>query len=985
MDVSFLRPLHISKVVKIKPLPLGENAAKEDVFFQEGLVQLHDPTAPRSEAPSEYRVNFVYGPLSTGEDVAQREVPLMTEAALQGTDSVLLVLGSDGSGKSSIVDGRRGVTGFTLQRLYTMLQEEKARNAQDPQTAYATKLTMKYFEMSNEYITDLLVDHPQPVQVADTPDGVVLKGLSGMTISNPQDALDALDRAQKKRNQAQKARASTAFMLEATQADTRQGWALFARLLVVESAALDCLSEDRDAVQLREGFQAYRSIYNLQNVAQQWQPGHAGEVNSAILTWLLRDAFSGGSVNVTALLCLQQLQHKVSKGGLDLLKNLGKIEVNPVSVNHQVAGLSRAFRGQWLQARSALAAVQKYEAATELEEAAKKQIHDLEGKLIEQEVGRIKAVEDCGKLRHQAEIMKEQYRDALTKQAETQKKLIEVEENRLKVCQALVTLQLQQTQQQDESSEKQYQQDTKVIAMEQDVADLRIENRTLSDRAKEFEQELETTEDARKGFEMELLATRKNLISAKEDLETEKKKNEELSLEIIHATNREESLQQEYDKIKEKRGEEMQGEASLLKSIEESKKSEKELQQKCHELEAKLNAETSLRMKREVEIESLGVKFEKEQTEVEKSVLEQSKERDGELIDIQKQTRAEREKTAGEMKSVMDKLEDAQKQIRSLQRSNTELQKQVELAKQAEKQAIEVGSEAEDDLTTLREEFQRVLGDLAVPDGNTDTEAVLSRMSELARLNAAKEREHLAARKKATMQSRALEDSLVFATEVALDWAPESGEDATKEKLRSAVTIAQASVDAKVAEQGSMEQHLLEQNRVLRADLEAERQALAQIKVQHTKDLRAAEREQAQKEVELLELRKFKEESESSGSISQIPELGKVQQRLLTEVQALRRGETAEDGSKELLEKNRALQAKVERLQAKTPAEQKAMQQRMEFLDRSIKDVEAERSELLVRATVAEEQLSQLQKHLTELTGQYQTQIVQLKRQLQGR
>merc|ERR1719473_2568183 len=109
----------------------------------------------------------------------------MTEAVVQGTDSVLLVLGSDGAGKSSIVDGRRGVTGFVLQRLYTMLQEEKARYAQDPGAAYASKLTMKYFELSNEYITDLLVDHPQPVQVADTQDGVVLKGLSGITVANP--------------------------------------------------------------------------------------------------------------------------------------------------------------------------------------------------------------------------------------------------------------------------------------------------------------------------------------------------------------------------------------------------------------------------------------------------------------------------------------------------------------------------------------------------------------------------------------------------------------------------------------------------------------------------------------------------------------------------------------------------------------------------------------------------------------------------------
>merc|ERR1719313_2337275 len=112
-------------------------------------------------------------------------------------------------------------------------------------------------------------------------------------------------------------------------------------------------------------------------------------------------------------------------------------------------------------------------------------------------------------------------------------------------------------------------------------------------------------------------------------------------------------------------------------------------------------------------------------------------------MDIQKQTRAEREKTANELKSVMDRLEDTQKQVRSLQRTNGELQKQLELAKAAEKQALEVGTDAEDDLTALREEFQRVLGDLAAPGGNADTEAVLARMSELARLNAAKEREHL--------------------------------------------------------------------------------------------------------------------------------------------------------------------------------------------------------------------------------------------------
>merc|ERR1719326_2202703 len=218
--------------------------------------------------------------------------------------------------------------------------------------------------------------------------------------------------------------------------------------------------------------------------------------------------------------------------------------------------------------------------------------------------------------------------------------------------------------------------------MEQDVADLRLENRSLTDSSKQLQEDLKATEEARNGFEMELLATRKNLISTKEDLELEKKKNEEYSLEIVQLTNREASLQQDYDRIKSQMSEEMADEDSLRKAIDESKKREEDLQQKCLELEAKLNEETALRMKREVEIESLTVHFEKEQVEVERSVVDQAKERDGELMDIQKQTRAEREKAAAELKSAMDRLEDAEKQIRSLQRSNTELHKQLELAKE---------------------------------------------------------------------------------------------------------------------------------------------------------------------------------------------------------------------------------------------------------------------------------------------------------------
>merc|ERR1712232_805053 len=92
-----------------------------------------------------------------------------------------------------------------------------------------------------------------------------------------------------------------------------------------------------------------------------------------------------------------------------------------------------------------------------------------------------------------------------------------------------------------------------------------------------------------------------------------------------------------------------------------------------------------------------------------------------------------------------------------------------------------------------------------------------------------------------------------------------------------------------------------------------------------------------------------------------------IQRQLLSEVESLKRGATPPGKGG-----------------AQPSAASKATLQRLAFLEKAVPKLEAERSELLVRATVAEEQLEHLQRHLKELTEGYQLQIMNLKLQIQA-
>jgi hypothetical protein len=59
-----------------------------------------------------------------------------------------------------------------------------------------------------------------------------------------------------------------------------------------------------------------------------------------------------------------------------------------------------------------------------------------------------------------------------------------------------------------------------------------------------------------------------------------------------------------------------------------------------------------------------------------------------------------------------------------------------------------------------------------------------------------------------------------------------------------------------------------------------------------------------------------------------------------------------------------------------------ALKQKIYFLEKTISQLEKERSELSVRATMAEEQLKSFQELMNSTTGQYQKKILELNKRV---
>lgn len=813
MDDALLKPAKVKCSVKIGSPWVWDDEWQDyvektpDVTAVGSLVEVKDPKALRAR---EFRADMVHGPDATNEDIIMCDLAPSLEAILNGTDSILLVAGVTGGGQADLMDGAEGLAAAAVWQLAQELHERQANHRTNGAVGYTYHMRLQAFQLSGDAILDLLTDSPEAARLMERPIGVVAEGVRTASATSADEFMKYVEGAQRRRDPANRPQSSTFYIIEVTQADYYEGWGLHGRFVLVESAVMDCLSEDKGLVAVREGYDRYRGVYHLRSLAKSWSASPDSEVgvNGSSLTWLLREVFTGGSVEAHVLFCLGQGKPPVSIALMELMEDFGKVQTNPVTQDHRVAGWARAMRAERISLKQAAD-----RGGSAVDKDTRSLILELEKRLATAERAKEEAQRVADARSERAHTFQDKYVNALENQESMNERLIETEEEHLKAMQALVEAQMEASEIKDECSEMQYTDNVLLMMLEQEVAELKeSSNRqmgALSGKQAKHLQDAETT--------VQDLRARNDALS-----------------------------------------------------------------------EAKLQAEI--------------------QKEVERGDLENR------IYELQLQLRE------GRLGESVQHVE--------------------------EKRKIEEGMKEEMERMRQVLEDERSRARQVIDDGEYTVRRQVQKEKEQIQIELAEER------RKMDEEKRKMEEGMKEEMEQA-----RKALDDERSRARQVMDDGEVTVQRQIEDQRRQIQQEKEQ---VRLELAEERQQLEAARERH--------------------------QNEVSASV----EAKRIQDRLLEEVQSLKHaspfspGAASAAANADLVEQNRALQARVAFLEQKSPPDKRAQAQRLAFLEKSIRNLEAERSELLVRATVAEEQLKQLQKHLKEMTEDYQMQILNLKLKSKG-
>ena len=424
----------IRLTVKVKPASLGSDESMADVTSNEKFLFVHDTSQKKSVAPSAYPVSHVYPSFATREDIYNQDLSRLVNLVAEGIDATFVVIGTESSGRRSLLLERGGLLYSALYGLQSRLSQRKEAAEGDSEERYRCTLKLRCSRIINEKLRDVITANSGAFpMIEETAEGLCFPGLSAMSIGwNPIDDIwKQISTLIKDLDESLHSRETLVTIYEVTQGDTTKNQYLYSRLIIINTLAMDCLGLDRDAVQTKNGYHAYRSAFALQDVLDIVPGKSLVDYSQASLTWLLKEALTGGSVVCAVLVCLQQQQGKLSKAVMDVAAKLCSFKTHPVPMDNRLLGLMRTIRGQALLATRVglLDSTTKLPSDTlRVIEAQTKYIAEMESQLSKDQAQRLAVTEERDQLLLDLLLSKEQLNESLTEKLKLEKELLSFEE-----------------------------------------------------------------------------------------------------------------------------------------------------------------------------------------------------------------------------------------------------------------------------------------------------------------------------------------------------------------------------------------------------------------------------------------------------------------------------------------------------------------------------------------------------------------------------
>lgn len=543
----------------------------------------------------------------------------------------------------------------------------------------------------------------------------------------------------------------------------------------------------------------------------------------------------------------------------------------------------------------------------------------------------------------------------------------------MKVSKALVELQIENTKLQEIIQNEKFDSNAKLLHAENDVLESNIKEERAAQAIQDLQDKLREALDEKKEIEIEFVALKKNFINLQGELDSEKAKNDNLGLELINLVNENKVLQNDSNRINLKHGDVSTEQQKLLRKVE---KLETELYDKREALvvaQGEIERLKSELVRADIAGQQNQQDYEARKLELEREFIEMSKRNLQELDSAKTDDKNYHKKNALEKELWDGERIDYQKKIKQLNRKIEELTDDLKLL---EEQNIELKSD-KNRLTLQVEEMRSAFRNKLTKymnENNPDSSAVTwSAKEELIRSYTEKEVDLTQRLEKESKrldekykQLRALKNYARSLKYLAEDWAPIGQPLPEVLTLPPPVTLDDEDDNEFVKQQQSEIDRLKRKNRGLEDEIKTTKDDAMTKKYSSSSKNRDGEMQQKiLRELEYLK-----------GN----PEVLKKPGTASIEVEKLRKERDA------LLKENLKLQNFVgEESAGPQSGNVKYLKSKIFHLEKELGKVEKERSELSVRTTMAEEQLKNLQEHLSTSAHSYQKKIFELKKILKSK
>jgi kinesin family protein 11 len=979
-------------IIKLKP-NLGH--FQEDLKINGDRIGILDVSGRIRE---EYECSNIFPGNENSSKVYDQVLIPYLKASLEGVNVAVLAFGTSASGKSYTIQGDNnepGVIHYFVQAMFEGLETKKKMLSEGRRMdkTFTFRVKIRYLEIINESVRDLLKNNSSNMSteellvVPDEWEGMTVKNATWIPCANSQHLLDLFTLGKRNRNTSNSNlgplhEQSTCiltveiFQMTSNQA-TMESTVLASKAHFVDLPCHEKLLDQNSRI--REGLFS-QSIFALSSVIQGLsRDDRYTDFDQSVCTSLMKDMI-GGNCMSAGIFCLQNADPVGSSLVLSHMRMISNIKNYPVVNDSRFLGLLRKYRLDVIELKNQLT-----NSGSGSIDFLKQRIQDLEKTIQVQNIERLRISDDKDSLNDNVRGLKDSYNKLVKDKADLQLQLIQTEEEKLRNNKLVIELQIRIAELEENHSDRTFSINTRLIQAEKEIKLAQQKEEKSMIAVHDAQEKLIRAVKEKNDVEMEFMALKKNFQELSQKFKEEKASNERLTTEIVNLVNSNSALTNDSEYLSKLKANLSNGQKNLSEENMRLRNQVLKLQEDL------LNANTQIdQLKVDLTRQDLyrqreHVDFDNRKLELERGYLQMAHKRDDDLTskmmeneNNSKRIRNQDELLKSELLSVKNKFKSAERKVR-------ELEDHLEEYRIHENEIVSQNTSLQSQLAELRTAYRAALVKNMNEGFQSDAKEELVRSFNAREADLQSQVHSLIAAKSSLIKTvRGLRAYARSLKNLAEDWAPAGHPRPEVLTMPPAMLLE----DEDIALDTKAQIRELERLRVRNAQLEQEIKA---VQVQYVsnfstmpKGIDFNENNPQQRlfnEIQMLRAATPGSAKEMENLRKERNDLKEENRKLLQEI----RKNSAESSKSVEVEKLKKIIHEMNQRDSKDGSKNgnnRNLQQRLVYLEEVLRKLEKERSELSVRATMAEEQLKNMQDLMDSTVQNYQRKLTELSRKL---